>query len=371
MKVAYFDLTNGVDAAGILGAVIDLGWKVDNLRKLLSGLNLTELELDLVERVRVSVQDKRVGVELGLDSDLEEEMLDYKEVKELISSSNLDEMFIKEALEIFAALFKIKTELFLREVITALVYILGILNGIKMLKLERIYASSIRLGESPEFTVLELLKGNPVSFLADKERLVTELGAALVSSLVDEFNSGQNMILEDSGYGLITESSEKLRITLGSIDKEAEYQQDEVITVETNIDDMSQEFYDYIIQQLFKVGALDVYLTPIQMKKNRPAQKLTVLTAERNLNNLLEIIFAETTTLGVRINRQQRYKLEREIRQISLEGREVDVKLGFKGDKLVNIAPEYDSCKQAAEDLDLPLKEVYRRTVASIDRLDT
>ncbi|MBM7622716.1 LarC family nickel insertion protein [Sporohalobacter salinus] len=369
MKIAYFDLTELVDERVILGALVDLGFDFNKLEVKLGNQIFSEFGVELSKRIDLIRNDKGVRIKLNLESDLKYRELNYVKLKRIIDSIILNDEIKRQGIEIIQTLFMVEDRISIYKAVKSFIFTFGILLGIKELKIDKTYSSRIQLGTTPLADVLKLLKGKPIFSDNKDKRLVTKLGTAIIINIIDEFDQHPEMILCESGYG-IGSKEQKLRISLGDTE-DSKYNQDEIITIKANIDDMQQELYDYVMELLLNVGALDVYLTSIQMKKNRPAQQLTVLTDEENLTDLLEILFTETTTLGIRINKQQRYKLKREIRKVALKDKKVDVKLGFRGDELVNIAPEYDSCRQAAKDLDLPLKEVYRRVIMSIDKMNT
>ncbi|MBA7549140.1 Pyridinium-3,5-bisthiocarboxylic acid mononucleotide nickel insertion protein [subsurface metagenome] len=175
------------------------------------------------------------------------------------------------------------------------------------------------------------------------------------------------MKIERIGYG----AGEKeftipnlLRVSIGEKTLKDEnlkdgYVSDETVLIESNIDDMNPEFYDYIMEKLFSKGALDVFLTPIQMKKNRPAHMLSIIVYEQNLKEILEVLFSESTTLGVRIREVKRLRLVQQNFITDTKYGKIRVKVGmFKG-KIKNIAPEYEDCKKMAKQHKVPLKEVY------------
>jgi uncharacterized protein (DUF111 family) len=140
---------------------------------------------------------------------------------------------------------------------------------------------------------------------------------------------------------------------------DGEYDEDEVILVETNIDDMNPELFDYACEMLLKQGALDVFMTPILMKKTRPAIMLSVLAPPDRMDRILSTIFAETTTLGVRIHRVERKKLVRETISVRTRFGEIEVKVSKVDGQIKNVAPEYEECKEIAIRQNIPLKEVY------------
>lgn len=368
MKVAYFDLGQGISEERFLGGLLNLGIDLNELQEELNKLSWSQFNISPVKNLQSlrKKQGREIRFKLDLKLELKEQKIDYLEVEELVNDSELEVEIQSKGLAIIETLFATKEEILLPQAVKAIIFAFGILIGLKLLQIDKVYASSIRIGSLSKSTVLEMLKGFQITLVDHSRELITEIGTAIIVNLVNEFGKEPQMLLEKTGCGLENgkEGEEpELRIMIGEESELDTYQQDEIIELETNIDDMNQEFYDYIGAELLTMGALDVYLTPVQMKKNRPAQKLTVLTEERKLPQILEAIFVETTTLGVRINKRQRYKLNREILTVEVESKEIKVKLGYQDNRLLNIAPEYESCKQAAVESGLPLKEIYHRAI--------
>ena len=167
--------------------------------------------------------------------------------------------------------------------------------------------------------------------------------------------------MEKIGYGAGSRDLEipnLLRVYVGE-SSGGEYERDEVVVIETNVDNMNPELLGYTSEKLLKQGALDVFMTPIFMKKNRPGTMLSVLTTEEKVDDMLSIIFNEMATLGVRIHRSERKKLPREVMAVTTGFGEIKVKVGRLGGRIKNIAPEYESCKEIAEKQGVPLKDVY------------
>ena len=143
------------------------------------------------------------------------------------------------------------------------------------------------------------------------------------------------------------------------------YETDTVTKLETNLDDLSPEITGAVMAQLFAAGALDVWLTPVQMKKNRPGVMLSVLCEESTVTALTDLIFAETSAFGLRVEKVVRLKLARRFAQVSTEFGEVTVKLGLKGERVVQVAPEFESCRAVAEKSGVPLRAVYAAAIAA------
>jgi uncharacterized protein (DUF111 family) len=159
-----------------------------------------------------------------------------------------------------------------------------------------------------------------------------------------------------------------LRLFIG--EPAADYNEDSSVIIETNIDDMNPQVYDYLIEKIMKQGAQDAYLTPIIMKKGRPAILLSVLTDKQSSDAVLDIIFRETTSIGVRIREVERKKLEREIREVDTLFGKVRIKISKRGDEIFTITPEYDDCRRIAEEKQVPLKTVIEEAKSRFSRRD-
>jgi pyridinium-3,5-bisthiocarboxylic acid mononucleotide nickel chelatase len=206
-----------------------------------------------------------------------------------------------------------------------------------------------------------LLKGIPLASCSVAAELTTPTGAAIVATVVDEFGPLPTMKVETIGYGAGTkdfkEQANLLRLFVG--ETQDDLLSDQVWVLETNLDDVSAEIMAHCTTLLAETGALDVYSTAIQMKKNRPGTKLTVLSPPQLVNKLEKIIFRETATLGVRRWLASRHKLERQPLSVSTKWGEIHGKLALLGDGSQSFSPEFESCKQMATQHNVPLKDVY------------
>jgi uncharacterized protein (TIGR00299 family) protein len=255
----------------------------------------------------------------------------------------------------------------------AIVDVVGTIIGLKLLGIEEVYSSPLHLGKGfvkcahgllpvPAPATLELVKGLPVYGWDIEAELVTPTGAAIISTLA-KFDPPPPMRVERIGYGAGHRDlpiPNLLRLVIAITYPHAgELEQDTVVLLETNIDDMNPEFYEYVMDKLFQKGALDVFLTPIQMKRNRPATMLNIIVGRENVDEMLEVIFEETTTLGVRIQDIQRKKLIRESIVVHTRYGPISVKLAKLDGVVKNVSPEYEECRQIAEEHHVPLKVVY------------
>ncbi len=249
--------------------------------------------------------------------------------------------------------------------------------GLEALGVERICAS--RLVEAggwvdcahgrfplPAPATLEILAGIPLRQLDEDKELITPTGAAILAEFATSFGPMPEMKIEKIGYGLGTRDSAPrpnvLRAILGETTDTGET--DEITQIETNLDDLSPELTGAAMEKLFAAGALDVFFTAAQMKKNRPGVLLTVLCAPEKADELARLILTETSAFGVRMHQTRRIKLRRDIRSVETPYGPVAVKFGYLGDKLVQAAPEYDSCLAAAEAAGASVRDVYLAAAA-------
>jgi uncharacterized protein (TIGR00299 family) protein len=381
LNIAYFDCFSGISGDMVLGALIDLGLEVAELRGELDKLNLSvtyELKAKKVEKHGIQ------GTKIDIALHQEDEARKLEDILTIIEGSALAEDVKELASKIFVRLAEAEAKIHredLNEVhfhelgaLDAVIDIVGAVIGMKLLGIDAVYGSRLHLGRGfvkcrhgtlpvPAPATLELTKGLPVYGGDVDAELVTPTGAAIITTLARGFGELPEMKIEKIGYGAGKRNlpiPNLLRVLIGVQNgEEKEYDKDTVTVVETNIDDMNPEFYEYIMSRLFESGALDVYLTPTQMKQVRPATLLSVIVAAENLRPVLEVIFRETTTLGVRTHQAKRYKLAREGITVKTEYGKVRVKVGRLKGEVVNLAPEYRDCRSVADEMRVPIKQVY------------
>ena len=214
-------------------------------------------------------------------------------------------------------------------------------------------------------------RGVAVTQCDEPHELVTPTGAALLAEFVENFGPMQGLVAEKIGFGLGTRTNKTrpnvLRAILGTSNSELrtpnseahDWETDTIAVLETNLDDISAEVLGNFVERALAAGALDIFHTPIQMKKNRPGVLLTVLSVEIDADKFSEMILRETSAFGVRRHSAERRKLHREFTTVKTSFGEVTVKIGKLDGKIVQAAPEFESCKKAAEKAGVPLKEVY------------
>ena len=263
--------------------------------------------------------------------------------------------------------------------VDAIVDIVGSVYGLHLLGVERIVSSELPTARGftrsahgpiplPAPATLDLLRGVPTRPVESvRAELVTPTGAALITALADEYGPIPPMRIDRIGYGAGTKDfpfPNVLRIMIG-VELDAHRTSSTTVTlIEANIDDQSPQVYEHVMERLFEAGALDVYLQPIQMKKNRPAQTLAILCAPSHADALTDIVFAETTTLGVRTAEMRRACLEREWLDVETRWGPARVKVGRQGDAVRTVAPEYEDCRRLARESSVPLKDVQAEALA-------
>lgn len=377
MEIAYFDCFSGISGDMILGSLIDLGLDIEYLKNEFKKINLSGYEINAEKikkrdisciKVNITVKDKQKHRSL-------------KEINALIDKSELNPEVKKKSKDIFLKLAKAESKVHNIDIdkihfheigaIDSILDIIGAVIGLDKLNLKKIYCSTIPVGRGfvksahgklpiPAPATSELLKGIPTYSTKVEGELVTPTGAAIISSLTENFGEMPLMKIEKIGYGAGKSDFDHpnlLRIFVGeSLEK---YDTDTVNVIELNIDDMNPEHYEVVFEKLLKNGALDVYLTNIQMKKNRPGIKLSIISPLEITNELTDIIFNETTTFGLRIYKTQRKKLFVEKVKVKTKYGEITIKIGKIKDEIKLISPEYEDCKKLAQENNVSLKKIY------------
>lgn len=384
MRIAYFDCFSGISGDMFVGALLDAGLKIEILEKELNKLNLSgyQLEVNKVLKKGISASQFKVKIqEKGVERK-------FKDILNILEESKLDEEIKNEVKKIFFKIAEAESKIHQEDIekihfheiggLDSIIDISSAVIGIKALEIKEIYSSPLPLGKGfvkcahgilplPAPATLELLKNIPTYSGGMESEMVTPTGAAIISTLTKDFGERPLMKIEKIGYGAGEREfsiPNLLRVSIGEKilsdrDLMDGYVHDEALLIETNIDDMNPELYDYIMDKLFSQGALDVFLTPIQMKKNRPAQMLSIIVYEQNLKEILEVLFSESTTLGVRIKEVKRLKLTQQNFIAETKYGKIKVKVGIFKEDIKTIAPEYQDCQKIAQQYQVPLKEIY------------
>jgi len=384
--IAYLDCCSGISGNMLLGALIDAGLSLDDLRADLSRLPLQGYELK-AERV---TKGGIAATHLEVAADQEHAHRGLDDILQIISQSGLPKEVTDPARRIFTRLAEAEArvhdqpvdQVHFHEVgaVDAIVDVVGACCGLHRLGVSEVYASAVPLGGGwvetahgrlpvPAPATVELLKGVPAYGGPVLTELVTPTGAAILTTLSRSYGQLPPMIVRSVGCGAGTKDlphPNVLRVFIGEM--AAEPLEERLVALETNLDDMNPEFFDYLMDRLFAAGALDVFYTAILMKKSRPATLVTVLTEVANASALREVIFRETTTLGVRAYEVSRLCLEREWREVNTDFGPVRVKVGLVGSDIVTAAPEYEDCRRLARESGTPVKTVYQAAQSAFER---
>jgi len=384
-KAAYFDLFAGCSGDMILGALLDAGLPLLELEKELGKLTL--------EGYRVTAEKVKRGpvtatwAQVIPDDKFRQPDRSYSDIVDLIAGSRLSDGVKRQALDIFRSLGEVEAKIHgvklamvhFHEIgaVDSIVDIVGSVIGFSLLGVTQFYSSPFPMAGGsvecrhgglplPAPATLELLtqKHAPVigprHVAMEGKELVTPTGAAIVTSLA-EF-SRPTLNLEKIGYGAGSRNPDEypnvMRLWIGEAPDHDGHEG--MVLLETNIDDMNPQIYDYVMEKLFAQGALDVWFTHIQMKKNRPAVMLSVLAPGDAESRLAETVMRETSTLGIRVRPIFRHIAGRDIVEIDSTYGKVKVKVKRFKDEVLSISPEYDECRRIAAEKDIPLRDVYR-----------
>jgi hypothetical protein len=386
-RIAYFDCIAGVSGDMILGALLDAGLPESTLDERLAALKLRGLEL---RRRRVQKGGlAATQVDVLISDDVQERHLAGME--EIVEQSDLPPTVKERAKSVFRRLCQVEAEIHgttpdkvhLHELggLDTIVDVVGTLSGLDALEIERVYASPLPLGRGfvrgahgqiplPAPAAVALLKGVPVVGSDLEMELVTPTGAALLVSQAAAFGRIPPMTLTAIGYGAGTRDlpiPNVLRVLVGEQASPGGTIVETLTVLETNIDDLNPEIYDYVMERLLKAGALDVSMSPVQMKKNRPGTLLSLLCRPSDAQPLTAILFAETSTLGVRQYEVARHALPRATLLVATPYGDVRVKVASFAERQ-KAAPEYEDCRRLAESHQVPLHEVYRAAVRAAEQ---
>lgn len=382
-KIAYLDCFSGISGDMFIAAFLDS----DLVDTRYLSEKLSALGLGKIKAIEEKVQRGPI-IATRISFDCKAETLahrDFATIKKLVQASGLTSAEKQRALQIFrglaeaeARIHHISTEKVRFHEIGALDSILDIVSVaviVERLQIEKYYASKVNVGSGfvdtqhgrlpvPAPAALELLKGVPIYSSGIEAELTTPTGAAILKNLVTSYEMPQAR-WQHVGYGAggkdFSMAPNVLRVMVGEPIKDGLHcLEDETVIIETEIDDMNPELFPHVQAKLFERGALSVSLQQLLLKKGRPGFMIRVLSPQEHVNALLEIVFRETTTLGVTLQTVKRKKLDRKLVEVETHYGKVRVKLGMLGDEIVNIAPEYEDCKKIAEEKGVPLKEIYQ-----------
>jgi pyridinium-3,5-bisthiocarboxylic acid mononucleotide nickel chelatase len=384
-KVLFIEPFSGISGDMMIGALLDLGYNFEELREKLSLLPLKEYQLSFQKCIRSGVQATKFDVQAGHSH----HHRSYGDIRDMIESSGLSPWVREKSVEAFRRLAEaegkihgqLPEKVHFHEVgaVDSIIDIVGTMIALEAFLPVRIISSSVNVGQGtlecqhgtypvPGPAAQELLKDIPIFSNNVIGELTTPTGATLLATLVDQFSARPAMKITATGYGAGTRqtpgNANVLRLSLGVVQEEAAASPEEqVAVIDATIDDMSPQVYGYFQEKALEAGALDVYSTPIQMKKNRPAQKITCVCAVADVNRLIELIFSETTTIGVRYTVAQRKTLQREFFKVQTPYGSVSMKISMRDGHPVNFVPEFEDCRLLAEKNRVALKEIQAAAV--------
>ena len=397
MKAIYLDCFAGISGNMLLGALLDIGLPEETLREQLAALPIDGYDLVIKKVVKSGIHAVYVDVKL-IHADDHDHADDHHhhhrhlaDIVHIIDQSQLAEKVKSDSKKIFLLLAQAEAkvhgttidEIHFHEVgaVDAIIDIVGTVFGLHYLGIEAIYTSKLHVGSGfvqcchglmpiPAPATAELLINIPYYNGNITKELVTPTGAAVIAALgTDHKGMPENFISQKIGYGAGTWDltiPNVLRMHVGEMT--AREDPSETMVVEANIDDLNPQVYPYVMDKLLAIGVLDVWLTPIIMKKNRSAITLSVLINDHLLEKVTQILFEETTTIGLRYYKTERTMAKREVVNVTLPWGQAKAKISSYHGKVCSITPEYEDCKRLAMEHDVPLKKVQQMIVERISQ---
>ena len=395
--IAYFDMFSGISGDMTLGAFIDLGvpvkWVEQKLSTVLSGF---KIETSVVKKNHLKATDITVNI-----VEQHELSRNYNDIKTLIKKSSLPEKVKEHSLSAFKKIALAESHIHDEDIetihfheiggIDSIVDIIGSFLCVEYLGIKKVFASAVPLGSGstvcshgqipvPVPATLGILKNIPVKPSDATTEIVTPTGAAIISTLASSFGTMPEMTIKKTGYGSGKKDTGSslpnlLRIVLGEpavnqAENSITVQKESVYVVKTNIDDMSPEISGFLMEVLFDNKALDVCYIPVQMKKNRPGMQIEVICKKEDLDNIINTILTETTSIGVRYHECKRESLVRQNTIVETRFGKLQVKKIVGLDNSVRFIPEYEVAKEVAKKKQIPLKDVYNQILSDANPLD-
>ncbi|GAC1418048.1 MAG: nickel pincer cofactor biosynthesis protein LarC [Actinomycetota bacterium] len=377
--IAYFDCFSGIAGDMTLGALFDAGVPIEAIEAPLQKLPIEPFRLEVTRVERLGIAATAVRVRFAEASVLRT----YANVRGVIEDAELPGNAREVALRIFRRLAEAEAKVHGKEVmhvafhelgsVDTIVDVIGAALGLQYLGVEEVHASAVATGMGmirtdhglypvPGPAVVELLKNAPMYSRGIPTELVTPTGAAILAATAKTFGELPQLRVKAVGYGAGTRDLEipnVLRIIVGEAVNDEQFGPMPAVVLEANIDDMNPEIYEYVLERLFSAGAQDAWIVPIVMKRGRPAVTLSVLCGPAEEGAIREVIFTETTTIGLRRRMTEKWMLPREIISVSVGGGSVRVKVAAGNGRVIGASPEYQDCARVAAESGRPLKDVY------------
>jgi uncharacterized protein (TIGR00299 family) protein len=380
MRIAYFDGFSGISGDMVLGALVDAGCALAEIEGQLRKIALPGWTIS-AEKVK---RGALVATHVKVSAAETHHHRGYSMIADKIAAAGLAPRPADRATRIFRRLGEAEAKVHgvpleavhFHEVgaVDSIVDIVGSAIGFELLEIDHFACSALNVGGGtvqtahgilpvPAPATADLLRGKPTYASAIARELVTPTGAAIVSTLCDKFGKQPPMSVSQIGYGAGTaelkEQPNVLRILIGeSAEKEIAGWDEQITVIEANLDDMNPQIYGYFAEKALAAGALDVFAAPVQMKKNRPGMLVTLLCAPGDADKLSDMLFSETTTIGVRSHEARRRVLAREAVTVKTPHGDVRIKVARLNGLILNAAPEFDDCRRVAEEHRVPLKQI-------------
>lgn len=383
MKALYFDCFSGAAGDMILGALLDAGASREAVQQALAALALEGYSFETREVTRASLRATKVDVSVTG----EQVQRGPREIAQLLESAPMPAPVRARALHTFDLLARAEAkvhgippeQVHFHEVgaVDAIVDVVGCAAALESLKPDRITCSPVATGRGmveaahgpipvPAPAVVELLKGVPIEERGTDE-LVTPTGAAILRATVHEFGPMHPMTVAATGYGAGTRDPalpNVVRVLVGEVTNAS--RDETVLQIEANLDDMSPELLPHAVESLLAAGAVDAWVTPVLMKKGRPAYVLSALAPVAERDRIVDVFLRETTTFGVRMHEAGREVLDRSWIEVDVAGHTVRVKTALRAGSVVTASPEYEDARRVAKATGMPLKDVYEQARASV-----
>jgi hypothetical protein len=388
-KTLYFDCFAGASGNMILGGLVALGVDEKELVKQIKLLNNSDFEIEFSTANKSGIS----AVHAKVIVPHEHAHRHLRDIEKIITDSQLSDKIKQRAIQIFTRLAEAEAKIHgivvnkvhFHEVgaMDAIIDVVGACIGFERLGIEKFACSKIHVGSGfakmahgkfpiPPPAVAELLQGIPIYSTEIEGELCTPTGAAIISTLSETYGEINDLKTEKIGYGAGTRDyadfPNVIRLMLGEVEsRESRVESKRLILLETNLDDTTGQVLGFVMDKAFELGALDCWFTPIQMKKNRPATMISILCEYQNRQKLTELLYLETTTLGVRVREIERDCLERKFVKVKTQFGEIDVKIGLLDGKKVNAMPEFEQLKRIATKKNLPLKLLREEVLKKLD----
>ena len=382
MKIAYFDCFSGASGDMILGAMLDAGLSLELLQQELAKLGLSHYAVERAAVVKNGISGSQALVHVEEDHHHHHHR-HLADITAIIEKSTLSTAVKRDSVRIFTRLAEAEAKvhnttpdrIHFHEVgaMDAIIDVVGGVIGLHALGIESVICSPLHVGTGtvtcahgtlpvPAPATAELVRGRPVYSSGVQGELLTPTGAAILTTLADDFGPLPAMTVESIGHGAGSADrsiANMLRIFIGSSPQAGKrFATEQTASIETTIDDMNPQMYDYLIEKILEMGALDVFCTTVQMKKNRRGTLITILCRPEMVTAFSEFLFRETTTIGLRWRLDNRFTLQRDFVKVRTRYGSITCKTAKNGDEVINIKPEYDECKRVALEQKVPLKTV-------------